>query len=303
MSEISTLAEIGIFVRSEMTRPTRPGKQPREVWIISGATRGYEDILKEIGCRKFGGRWSCFEYPSLLLVDAINDSGGKRSFEERLEVERQRAEERADRYEDRATKASREASALSKRSDQISERFHMGQPILVGHHSEKGARRDQERMWNLTRKSIDASDKAGYLAGRAAASERRANAEHTVDFMCRRVEEAETEIRKLQHRLDTDYDGVTADQLEAYREKVRGWIADAKDRADYWRAKIEEAGGVRYSRETVKKGSFIRYRGTWYPVKRVNPKSVTISHWLGVPRLTWTVPYAEIGAMKEAEQS
>ena len=300
MSEISTLAEIGIFVRSEMTRPTRPGKQPREVWIISGATRGYEDILKEIGCRKFGGRWSCFEYPSLLLVDAINDSGGKRSFEERLEVERQRAEERADRYEDRATKASREASALSKRSDQISERFHMGQPILVGHHSEKGARRDQERMWNLTRKSIDASNKAGHYAGRAAASERRANAEHTVDFMCRRVEDAETEIRKLEKRIEQ------AESLgghEEYIERITGVIADAKDRADYWRAKIEEAGGVRYSRETVKKGSFIRYRGTWYPVKRVNPKSVTISHWLGIPTFTWTVPYAEIGAMKEAEQS
>ena len=300
MNEISTLAEIGISVRSEMTRPTKPGKQPRPVWIISGETRGYEDLLKEIGCRKFGGRWSIFEDPTDALVEAINDSGGKRSFEERMEVERQRAEERADRYEDRAAKVSREAGSARDRSNQISERFHMGQPILVGHHSEKGARRDQERMWNLTRKSIDLINKAAHYADRAAASERTASAEHTVDFMCRRVEEAETEIRKLEKRIKQ------AESLgghEEYIERINGVIATTKDKADYWRAKIEEAGGVTFSRETVKKGSFIRYRGTWYPVKRVNPKSVTISHWLGVESLTWTVPYAEIKAMKEVEEA
>lgn len=302
MNEISTLAEIGVSVREEMTRPTRPGKQPRPVWIVSGETRGYEDLLKEIGCRKFGGRWSIFEDPTDALVEAINDSGGKRSFEERLEVERQRAEERADRYEDRAAKVSREAGNTRDRSNQISERFHMGQPILVGHHAEKGARRDQERMWNLTRKSIDLSNKAAHYADRAAASERTASAEHTVDFMCRRVEEAETEIRKLEKRIE-QADGVPDKQSSEYIELAKGWIATAKDRADYWRAKIEEAGGVTFSRETVKNGSFIRYRGTWYPVKRVNPKSVTISHWLGVESLTWTVPYAEIKAIKEVEEA
>ncbi len=43
----------------------------------------------------------------------------------------------------------------------------MGQPILVGHHSERGHRADLKRIDNNMRKSVEHSDKARYYEGRA----------------------------------------------------------------------------------------------------------------------------------------
>jgi hypothetical protein len=47
----------------------------------------------------------------------------------------------------------------------------MGQPILVGHHSEKRDRRFRRRMWDVMGKSVAASDKAEYYEQKAAAIE------------------------------------------------------------------------------------------------------------------------------------
>jgi hypothetical protein len=80
-------------------------------------------------------------------------------------------EGRADRLRERAEEARGEAAAAQKSSDKIAERFYMGQPILVGHHSEAGARRDHERCDNLMRKSIAASGQADDLDRRADAAE------------------------------------------------------------------------------------------------------------------------------------
>ena len=43
----------------------------------------------------------------------------------------------------------------------------MGQPILVGHHSEKGDRRYREKIHNTFGKSFEKKDKAKYYADKA----------------------------------------------------------------------------------------------------------------------------------------
>lgn len=63
------------------------------------------------------------------------------SFAEREAARLDAAEERAERFADRAGRAAAAASQSARdASDRISERFWMGQPILVGHHSEGRAR-------------------------------------------------------------------------------------------------------------------------------------------------------------------
>ena len=57
----------------------------------------------------------------------------------------ERAEAKADRLEELAGKRRREANAFSRAAHAIAERFHGGQPILVGHHSERRARKDHAR--------------------------------------------------------------------------------------------------------------------------------------------------------------
>jgi len=80
---------------------------------------------------------------------------------------RTRAERRADRQDridGRADRLRGEASAQLQRADQISERFAGGQPILVGHHSERGARRDHARMDTAVRKGVALSREAAAVA-------------------------------------------------------------------------------------------------------------------------------------------
>ena len=84
------------------------------------------------------------------------------SYEQRQEARRARLEKAADR-------ASGESAQAFAAADSISERFAGGQPILVGHHSEKGARRDQGRIDSNMRKAIESGKRAKDLASRAAA--------------------------------------------------------------------------------------------------------------------------------------
>ncbi|MBO5004576.1 MAG: DUF3560 domain-containing protein, partial [Clostridia bacterium] len=45
--------------------------------------------------------------------------------------------------------------------------MHHGQPIIVGHHSERKARRLHERAWEDTRKSIEEDKKSEYYKNKA----------------------------------------------------------------------------------------------------------------------------------------
>jgi len=81
----------------------------------------------------------------------------------------EKQEAKRERLEAAAGKARREAASRSRAAQQVLDIIPMGQPILVGHHSERRHRRDLERVDNNIRKSIEAEKRAADLAGRAAA--------------------------------------------------------------------------------------------------------------------------------------
>jgi predicted RNA methylase len=76
------------------------------------------------------------------------------------------------RFADRAAKTGQKASGLFRQADKISERFYMGQPILVGHHSERGARAAQNRMHNKMDAALKEEKKAEYYSQRAESVEK-----------------------------------------------------------------------------------------------------------------------------------
>ena len=78
---------------------------------------------------------------------------------------------RIDRLKDRAAKARGEASSLSKEASAMASVIPFGQPILVGHHSERGDRNYRNRIHNKMDRSVEASHKADYLEERAVAAE------------------------------------------------------------------------------------------------------------------------------------
>lgn len=79
-----------------------------------------------------------------------------------------RQEARRERYLERAGSARRESDALATRSHAMMSVIPMGQPILVGHHSEKRDRNYRDRAWNMMGKAVAASEKAAHYAQKAA---------------------------------------------------------------------------------------------------------------------------------------
>ncbi len=82
----------------------------------------------------------------------------------------ERKEARIDRLESRAAAARSESTAAYNAAHSIMEHIPPGQPILVGHHSEKRHRRDLDKIDRNMRKSVEADEKASYYVSRAEAA-------------------------------------------------------------------------------------------------------------------------------------
>ena len=98
----------------------------------------------------------------------IDPEGAAAAHEARVARYEDRVEAKRDRYEERSAQASARSTAAHQRSHDISGRFEFGQPILVGHHSEKRARADRARMDAAMRRGIEEQKKAAYYADKAA---------------------------------------------------------------------------------------------------------------------------------------
>ena len=83
----------------------------------------------------------------------------------------ERKEARIERFQDLATKKSKEADQLFNKAHSIAEMIPLGQPILVGHHSEKRHRRDLDRIHNTYDKAFKTKETSEYYAQRAASAE------------------------------------------------------------------------------------------------------------------------------------
>jgi hypothetical protein len=76
-------------------------------------------------------------------------------------------ERRLEKRREWADKAAGRAAAACDTAHRIGERFEMGQPILVGHHSEAKARRDQGRMDSCMHQAVENTDKARHHESKA----------------------------------------------------------------------------------------------------------------------------------------
>lgn len=86
---------------------------------------------------------------------------------ERLNRYEERQQNRLDRYEALADKATANSTALATRSNQMAECIPFGQPILVGHHSEKRDRNFRSKIHSIMGKSVQEMKKAEYYQNKA----------------------------------------------------------------------------------------------------------------------------------------
>lgn len=79
----------------------------------------------------------------------------------------QRRQKRIDNAENRAAKNASESNRLWEKANGMADVIPMGQPILVGHHSEKSDRRYRAKIDNTRRQSIEAMEKVEYYQSKA----------------------------------------------------------------------------------------------------------------------------------------
>ncbi|QIP74680.1 DUF3560 domain-containing protein [Streptomyces sp. VN1] len=202
------------------------------------------------------------------------DEDTRRSFAEAEADREERAAERAERYSDRAGRAVASADAKRAAADQLSKRFEFGQPILVGHHSEGRARRDAARIDANMRASFEDRDRGGYWSNRAKASE--SYTQHRKDpyRTLRRLEKLRADRRAQERHL--------AAATAAGRDGARHarLIEEMTEEIAHWEGVVEEAKaeGVKvWTPDDFTPGDFVRMRGSWYEVIRVNPKTLSIA--------------------------
>jgi hypothetical protein len=114
----------------------------------------------------------------------------------------ERAAIKAERLDSLAEKRHGEAVSLNRRADELSQSFYMGQPILIGHHSERKARKTKERMEAAQGAAIKAEKAANYWLYRATGVEHFANMKNNPRVRANRIKTLLAELRDLQRGIN-----------------------------------------------------------------------------------------------------
>lgn len=166
-----------------------------------------------------------------LLLDLAGDIGD----EDSSLVDR--AEERAERFEDYSDKRANDADRARATVDAIAKHIPMGQPILIGHHSERHARRDAEKIENGMRKAVKMWKTSQYWTGRAAGALAHAKYKELPAVRARRIKTIEADKRKVERTQANALKQIKAWQMVAGindPEKQRAAGLIVANAAGYW---------------------------------------------------------------------
>lgn len=304
--------------------------------LVHGTARGdgTNTILKATGFRWFRtlGLWGIAgsrdrqpnRYKIERAADALRAAGHTVTVDvddthrPTAEAEADRAQRQGQRADALAAKADRKAAAASAawaaEQRAVEALPPGGEPIKVGHHSESRHRNAITRAHDATRRAIDATDLAHQAQGRAQAAAATTAHRYNPITVKNRIEKLEAEQRSDQRTLD-GYRRVVArtatheyvDEFDAatgsYREQVIARMAQRVDQIAYWKeiyADLQASGvASSHSRDNITKGDLVKCRGRWYPVIRVNAKTVSVRLH---ERASWTdrIGYHEIAGHRPA---
>jgi phospholipid N-methyltransferase len=131
-----------------------------------------------------------------LLIELAGD------IEDEATTPEERAAQRAERFSTYQGKRGAEAEQARKAVASVADGIPFGQPILVGHHSERHVRRDAEKIENGMRRAVRLWETSTYWADRAAGAIRAAKYKELPAVRARRIKKLEAELRGYQR--DTD---------------------------------------------------------------------------------------------------
>lgn len=286
--------------------------------LLHGTTKGDGawEAIKAAGYRcsgwryfrsmgQFGVHMSRDRAPKLYLIDATAKVLREAGFEVEVEIDgapRDYAEaegDRAERMEDRAealhAKAERKAGERDARwaaADRLSDAIPMGQPILVGHHSERRHRRDLERIQANGFKGLEAHREAQAAAAAAKSAERHMDYRENPTTVLNRLERLRADLGRAQRALTghtrtlyTLADGTKVTDTSGpatgrHREQRELDVQHLTSQISYWEGLVAERKAAGdwglIDLADIKKGDDIGFWGGRATVTRVNKVSVSI---------------------------
>lgn len=140
--------------------------------------------------------------------DLLTEMAGEVGDEDTSLVER--AEAKAERLENLSERKAAEGTSVRASVDRLADGIPLGQPILVGHHSEKRARKDAEKITSGMRKAIGCFEAAGYWADRAAGAVAAAKYKERPEVRARRIKKLESELRGIERNQQRSVKFLTA---------------------------------------------------------------------------------------------
>lgn len=179
------------------------------------------------------------------------------------------------------------------------------EPSKGGHHCDGSPRRSIPRAQTVVARSVAAAAKAENDRRKAEAAVAGEVHRRSPTAVKNRIDRLEADQRRDERARDgtrrvmSKITGVayTADSGPAVGEAHRrlvARIARRQDDIDYWKgvygAQVDAGIAQKFTRSTITTGDEVRYRGRWYVVTRVNPKSVTVR----MARGTGNIRYHEV---------
>ncbi len=118
-----------------------------------------------------------------------------------MSTRQERRQARIERYKNLAANAEKLSDQAFEQSHKMSEVIPFGQPILIGHHSEKADRNYRSKIWKKMDQAVQLSQKAKYFEEKAQAAENN-NAIYLEDEdSVERLQEKVEQLTKLQELM------------------------------------------------------------------------------------------------------
>ncbi|WP_222165943.1 DUF3560 domain-containing protein [Edaphocola aurantiacus] len=148
--------------------------------------------------------------------------GTRLPFAEQIARQQERAANRAERSEKRAEQATKRSNELYERASEMGKAIPMGQPILIGHHSEHRDRRYRERIHNTMGRSVEEEKKAQYYKDKAetAAITAAGDKYKNPRYLEKRIKEERADIRQLNRYLEGKFSRGAEPRQISEREKT-----------------------------------------------------------------------------------
>lgn len=269
---------------------------------------------------KFPNLYSPRKVAEGLGLENAGKIGERKSFEEMMNDKAKRAEKRADRMEYKAEKALERGEALRKPiEDMHGDIAFFTQPNINSAGGRSFTRR-REKMFAAWERGFEEFKKSDYFAECAEKARMTANRPEEKDngFCQRRIREAEKTIRDQRKNIDgykkyicriesgeviKRYNGdvLTVDDINEWIENSEDRIENAIQKIVYYKERIEENGGILFSKENLNKGDLVLVSKSDTPVRIIRFGKVNFTFEYTLPHMVYADGTPIVGKAAYAE--